>query len=151
MISRARMIAGLTLLLLAALPLSAQAQQAFVTDRIVAPLLDAPSAGAQPLAALPTGSPLTVLKRAEKYLQVRDAEGRVGWLAAEFVSRQEPAMATLLRVTDAGQRTKARRGDRALPHWAVGLLLLLTFGSGFGIGVFWLDWRIRERHGGFRV
>lgn len=81
--------ASLTLgLLLAALPLlAARARPTAVVMRRGAPLLDAASATAQPLAALREGEVVPVLDESQGFLRIEDSSGARGWTADEDLRR----------------------------------------------------------------
>lgn len=152
-------------LLLAGSALATERETHFVTDQVIAPLFRQPAVGAELVERLPTGTPLEVLDERNGYLQVRTAEGLEGWLGRRYVSGEIPAQMLLLRVAGELEFTRERLAsleqeragleeqlaERRVPLWALGLFCGIFALVGFLFGVAWLDRRIRERHGGFRV
>ncbi len=75
-------------LLLAALPLlAARARPTAVVIRRGAPLLEAASATAQPLASLREGEVVPVLDESQGFLRLEDSSGARGWTAVEDLRR----------------------------------------------------------------
>jgi hypothetical protein len=107
------------------------------------------------LAALPTGTPLEVTDMREGYFRVKVQDGQEGWISANFISEQPPAMSLLLRLREEHQRTTAEldrvKAQRRPALWIVAITGFALFGIGVLAGIAWLDHRIRVRHGGFRV
>jgi hypothetical protein len=134
-----------------------QAATRYVTDRVLAELHLQPDPASPVVATLPTGTPLQVVPGAAgDYTQVIAPGERRGWIATQLLSTEQPALATLLRLRDEQARTRAEleriRAEKAEAKlWSLVLTALGALVIGFGLGVLWLDHRIRIRHGGFRI
>lgn len=161
---RGRIVAFFALLALVVATTAMAAQTLYVTDRVVATLYATPSTAGAVLERLPTGTALHLLDQRNGFVHVRTPERREGWVAAQEVQEAVPAQALLIALSERQQRTAAaldglRRqlaqcsGDthRAAYPWWLPFALLVTLLVGIAIGMIWLDWRLRERHGGFRV
>lgn len=145
----------LLLAFLLVLPLPGRSETLYVTNRMVAPVHDVP--GGKVVAELPTGSPVELLGVTRGYARVKIDGGPVGWIARDLLTSNIPLEALLLRLADQQQRTQReleqarRHGGGPFPLWPLIIGSALMLAIGFGLGVFWLDRRIRERHGGLRV
>jgi len=144
-------------LLLAAPP--ALGQMVYVTDRIVANLYPIPVAGSRPVDRLPTGTPLEQLEKRGEFVRVRSREGTEGWMLRRHLMVDEPAQVLLLRLSEENRRLRTevadqRREEPLQPARYTGWGALLTVTGlvvGFFLGMRYLDWRFRTRHGGMRV
>ena len=167
-----RLLASVCLLLLISSPLYA-ADNYYVTDRVLADVHTQPFAGGELLGQLPTGTQVVLLGRQGNYAHVKTSDGTEGWMLAAKLQKQQPAQLLLLALTEQQEHTVAelrrartelaalrqREENRAislaqagsLPTWGFAVIMGLMLMLGFVIGVVWLDYRIRERHGGFRV
>lgn len=145
----------------------------YVTDRVLADVHSRPEAGGALLRRLPTGSPVTVLGRSGRYINVRLADGTDGWMKGSKLQEQRPAQMLLLALSEQQDRMAAqlrqlktelaelreRESRRVLPRlleheltpWGIVAAFVVVLIIGVVIGIAWLDYRIRERHGGFRV
>ena len=144
----------------------------YVTDRVLADLRAQPAARGELLERLPTGTAVRALYQDGPYLKVRAPDGVVGWVLRGKVQNEEPARLVLPELTEKHERTTAElnrvRAElqavrerianaglpwflAVIPTWLVSTLFGAMAVLGFVLGVLWLDWRHRHRHGGFRV
>lgn len=146
--------------------LSCASETLYVTDRVAAAMYPAPRAASKPLQYLPTGTILRRLVEQNDFIRVRTPEGTEGWIQRSQLQEDVPAQVVLLSLVQQHEQTireldktqqqlaeteaivQSRQGTRA---WLALVIVLITFSSGFLLGIFWLDWRLRERHGGFRL
>ena len=139
----------------------------YVTDHIQADVYPAPRAAGAPVGHLPTGTALHVLAHRGDFVRVRTADNSEGWIPARQLQEDPPAQTLLIALAAQQQRTAAelnttRRQLAALQQtmrnenptarrWWDAAALLLAALAGFLGGMKWLDWRLRERHGGMRM
>jgi len=104
-------ITGLLLLLLSA-PLSAE----YITDRLLAGVYEKPDASTEPLQALPSGTPVELLKVEGAFAQVRLPNRSEGWIEQRFISDEKPAQVMLLELqaTASELRSKLQQAETAL-------------------------------------
>lgn len=155
------------LILLPLVAVPAAAQTLYVTDRLVADLYPQPHASGTPTERLPTGTAVQVLTRRDGFVHVRTPENREGWIPSPLLQAQVPAQVALMVLGERQQHATAElarlrrqlaqaRNEAGAPRrvsspWWLFMALLATLLAGFVSGVMWLDWRLRGRHGGFRV
>lgn len=82
---------GLVLMLL-----SASLPAAYITDKLVAGLYEKPEVSDKPLKALTSGTPLEVISRKNGFVEVRTANGTVGWVEAQYLTDEKPSRTVLL-------------------------------------------------------
>lgn len=90
----------------AALAAGQAAGAAYITDKLLIGVREAPQAAAKSGALLQGGAPVEVLKREGDFLQVRTPDGTLGWVESRYVTEEKPATQLLL---DA----QARNGELA--------------------------------------
>lgn len=161
-------IGATALLLCLLLPLhSAAADTLYVTDRLAAELYPAPRAAGKPLRLLPTGTTLHALTRQGDFVRVRTPDGNEGWIQQQQLQEDMPAQVLLLSLAQQHERTAkelditrrqlaeqtraAQQNHQVSRSWWMFFAVLVSLVTGFILGIMWLDWRIRERHGGFRL
>ncbi len=93
--------------LLAAAAGAAQAETAYVTDRVFLGLYAEPGAG-KPMRSLETGTPLEVLGRTRNWARVRTPRGREGWVRSAYLVPEPPARVTMPALKEAHARLQAR-------------------------------------------
>ncbi|PKM46440.1 MAG: hypothetical protein CVV05_01825 [Gammaproteobacteria bacterium HGW-Gammaproteobacteria-1] len=156
----------LLLCLLLPLPMVA-AQTLYVTDRLAAELYPAPRAAGKPIRLLPTGTSLQVLARQGDFVRVRGSDGNTGWIHVRHLQEDMPAQVLLMSLAQQHERTAreldlarrqlaeqtraAQQNHQVSRSWWMFFAVLVSLVAGFILGIMWLDWRIRERHGGFRL
>ncbi|GAB4293149.1 MAG: hypothetical protein Kow0096_08560 [Thiohalomonadaceae bacterium] len=145
----------------------AAAETLYVTDRVAAEMYPAPRAAGKPMQLLPTGTMLQVLVQQKDFVRVRTPDGSEGWIQRQQLQEDVPAQVLLLSLAQQHERTAreldlARRqlaeqaqaiqqGHQMSRSWWMFFAVLVSLVTGFILGIMWLDWRIRERHGGFRL
>lgn len=145
----------------------AAAETLYVTDRVAAEMYPAPRAAGKPMQLLPTGTTLQVLAQQKDFVRVRTVEGSEGWVQRQQLQEDVPAQVLLLSLVQQHERTTreldlARRqlaeqtrttqqSHQMSRSWWMFFAVLVSLVTGFILGIMWLDWRIRERHGGFRL
>jgi SH3 domain protein len=138
------------------LSLGVAAETLYVTDRLLADVHATAKARGNPVAVLPTGTPVDVLETRDDRVRVR-APGEIeGWVERRLLSEEQPAMTLVLKLQEQQQRTRTEleRLKRERRNSAIGALVVVGTVAlllGFGLGALWLDHRIRVRHGGFRI
>jgi hypothetical protein len=159
---------GAALLLCLLLPFHpADAATLYVTDRLAADLYPAPRAAGRPIQQLPTGTALQVLAQQGEFIRVRTPEGSEGWIQQRQLQDDMPAQVLLLSLAQQHERTvkeldltrrqlaeqtrAAQQNHQVSRSWWMFFAVLVSLVTGFILGIMWLDWRIRERHGGFRL
>jgi len=85
----------LILLFVLFIPLSvsvvpAHAERRYVSDRLVITLREGQGKEYRRIRALKTGTPVEVLEEDGRYLMVRTEEGKVGWVAKQYISSKIP-------------------------------------------------------------
>jgi SH3 domain protein len=73
-------------------------QAAHITDKLLVGLYAKPTPGTQPIKVLPSGTPLEVLERKDKYSKVKLGDGKEGWVKSVYISNEKPARAMLLEL-----------------------------------------------------
>jgi len=103
-------------LLAATATATAGAQTMYVVDKLVAGLHEGKDQTSTLLKALPTGTPLEVLERDDKFAKVRAPDGTTGWMEADYLMKQKPAQILILEVEDKYRRTRERlaKAEKAL-------------------------------------
>lgn len=156
------------LLLCLLLPFQAGAAATlYVTDRLAADVYPAPRAAGKPIQQLPTGTTLQVLTRQGDFVRVRTRNGSEGWIHQRQLQEDMPAQVLLLSLAQQHERTAqeldstrrqlleqtraAQQNHQVSRSWWMFFAVLVSLITGFILGIMWLDWRIRERHGGFRL
>lgn len=159
---------GAALLLCLLLPFqSTVAETLYVTDRLAADLYPAPRAAGKPVQHLPTGTALQVLTRQGAFIRIRAPDGNEGWIHQRQLQEDMPAQVLLLSLAQQHERTvkeldvtrrqlaeqtrAAQQNHQVSRSWWMFFAVLVSLVTGFILGIMWLDWRIRERHGGFRL
>ncbi|MEW6645955.1 MAG: SH3 domain-containing protein [Pseudomonadota bacterium] len=139
----------------------------YVTDRVAAEMYPAPRAAGKPMLLLPTGTTLQVLLQQKDFVRVRTADGSEGWVQRQQLQEDVPAQVLLLSLAQQHERTvkeldsarrqlaeqtrAAQQSHQMSRSWWMFFAVLVSLVTGFILGIMWLDWRIRERHGGFRL
>lgn len=190
------------LLLFIALPLSAIAETAYVTDQLRLGLHRAADTSDRSFRTLQSGQEMEILSQTTNYANVRLPDGTVGYVKAAYLVTEKPA-ALIVAETQAENeklkeelaRTKSQfagpaatidalekqvaeqhaaldEGTRrvaelraqnedhlsrqeqyrySLPvSWVIGATSVCLI-AGFLAGLWWIDYRSRKRHGGFRI
>lgn len=75
------------------LTLSAQAETIYVTDRILLGVHQQPNEQSPVITSVNSGTPLTVLVRADNFIKVRTPDNQEGWVSSRFVNKDKPATA----------------------------------------------------------
>lgn len=88
----------LLILLLAAAPLTSQAETVYVTDKFYINIYTEQSKDSPVIKTIGSGAALEVLERTEEYVLVRDRPGNEGWIETRFLSTTPSAQ---LRLNDA--------------------------------------------------
>ncbi|MGE0081846.1 MAG: SH3 domain-containing protein [Thiohalomonadaceae bacterium] len=132
------------------------AETLYVTDRVLAEVHATPQARGEPLAVLPTGATVEVLETRGDRVRVQAPGVPEGWMDRRLLTKQPPAMALVLKLREQQARTqeeldRLKSERRTVSLWAMAAVGVACLLIGFVIGVLWLDHRIRERHGGFRI
>jgi SH3 domain protein len=190
------------LLLAIAMPLSAIAETAYVTDQLRLGLHRAQDTSDRSFRTLQSGQEVEILSQTRNYAQVRLPDGTVGYVKVAYLVTEKPAalivaeaQAEIERLQQDLERTKsqfagpaetigalerqvaeqqatlaegaarladleAQNADYAarqqqyrhtLPiSWVMGATGVCLI-AGFLTGLWWLDYRSRKRHGGFRI
>lgn len=159
---------GASLLLCLLLPFQVSgADMLYVTDRLAADVYPAPRAAGKPIQQLPTGTALQVLTRQGDFVRVRTQNGSEGWIHQRQLQEDMPAQVLLLSLAQQHERTAqqldstrrqlaeqthaSQQNHQVSRSWWMFFAVLVALITGFILGIMWLDWRIRERHGGFRL
>jgi SH3 domain protein len=195
-----RLTAGL--LLFIALPLSAIAETAYVTDQLRLGLHRAEDTSDRSFRTLESGQQVEILSQTRNYAQVRLPDGTAGYVKLAYLVTDKPAAlivaetqaeneklqqelartksqfagpaATIdaLEQQVAEQRAALDEGNRRLSEvraqnedyrsrqeqyryslpvsWVIGATSVCLV-AGFLGGLWWVDYRSRRRHGGFRI
>lgn len=89
-------VVTLGILLLAALPLPASAETAYVTDKLQLGLHRASDTSDRPFRTLESGQEVEILTEDRYYAQVRLPDGTVGYLKAAYLVSEKPAVLIVL-------------------------------------------------------
>ena len=82
-----RILGGVVLLLI---PLMGLAETVYVIDVIRVGLRPDQKSNSKPLDVVPSGTPLEVISRENKFVKARSPDGIVGWIADGWVTSEEP-------------------------------------------------------------
>lgn len=142
--------------LLAGAPVLAQTM--YVTDMVLANVYEDPDQR-QAIGRLPTGTPVEVIKVADGVAHVRLTPELEGWISTRWLSERAPAQSILLQLAEQHDRARLElatlrqqnRQDLRPELWLVAVIVGIALLAGFVFGAMWMDRRVRERHGGFRV
>jgi SH3 domain protein len=195
-----RLAAGLFLIF--ALPLSAIAETAYVTDQLRLGLHRAEDTSDRSFRTLESGQEVEILSQTRNYANVRLPDGTVGYVKVAYLVTDKPAALIVLqtqaeneRLQQELERTKSQfagpaatidalerqvaeqhaaleEGNRRIAElraqnadylgrqaqyrnslpvsWVVGATSVCLV-AGFLAGLWWIDYRSRKRHGGFRI
>lgn len=80
------------LILLAA---AALAEQMYVDDKLVLNVYAEPDQGSRRIATIRTGDVVDALERRDRFMRVQLADGRAGWVGANYLSARPPAILVL--------------------------------------------------------
>ncbi|HYM36170.1 MAG TPA: TIGR04211 family SH3 domain-containing protein [Steroidobacteraceae bacterium] len=81
-----------SLILLAAFAMAAQAEQMFVSDKLIVSVYAEANQDSEKIDQLESGAALEVIEKAEGYTHVHLANGRDGWIKSSYLSSQTPAI-----------------------------------------------------------
>jgi SH3 domain protein len=195
-----RLTAGLFLIF--ALPLSAFAETAYVTDQLRLGLHRAEDTSDRSFRTLESGQEVEILSQTRNYANVRLPDGTVGYVKVAYLVTDKPAALIVAqtqveneRLQQELERTKSQfagpaatidalerqvaeqhaaleEGNRRIAElrvqnsdylerqaqyrnslpvsWVVGATSVCLV-AGFLAGLWWIDYRSRKRHGGFRI
>jgi SH3 domain protein len=99
----------LVLVLASALPVAADTR--FVSDRLIITVRDGKGPGAAPLTTLPTDEPVEVLEEDAQFLKIRTREGLVGFVQAQYITKETPKPIIIERLEKEVDRLKGRMED----------------------------------------
>ena len=74
---------------------AARAEQLYVADKLVLNVYAEASQTSDKIAALETGDAVEELERAENFVHVRLGDGREGWIGANYLTAEAPAILRL--------------------------------------------------------
>ncbi|WP_027715260.1 TIGR04211 family SH3 domain-containing protein [Desulfuromonas sp. TF] len=94
------------LVLASALPVAADTR--FVSDRLIITVRDGKGPGAAPLTTLPTDEPVEVLEEDAQFLKIRTKEGLVGFVQAQYITKETPKPIIIERLEKEVDRLKGR-------------------------------------------
>jgi SH3 domain protein len=97
------------LVLASALPVAADTR--FVSDRLIITVRDGKGPGAAPLTTLPTDEPVEVLEEDAQFLKIRTREGLVGFVQAQYITKETPKPIIIERLEKEVDRLKGRMED----------------------------------------
>jgi SH3 domain protein len=100
------MVCLLVLVLAAALPAAADTR--YVSDRLIVSVRDSKGAGAETLATIATDEPVQVLEEGDQFLKVRTQEGVVGFVLAQYITKETPKPIIIDRLEKEADRLKKR-------------------------------------------
>jgi SH3-like domain-containing protein len=89
------------------------AKQRFVSDKLVLNVYSEPAQGSARVATIQTGDAVEELERVDKMVRVRLEDGREGWVGANYLVDDPPAIVRL-RQLQRQQPTAAPRTDKAV-------------------------------------
>jgi SH3 domain protein len=100
------MVCLLVLVLASALPAAADTR--YVSDRLIITVRDGKGPGAAPLTTIPTDEPVQVLEEDEQRLKIRTKEGLVGFVQAQYITKETPKSIIIDRLEKEVDRLKGR-------------------------------------------
>ena len=80
----------LTLLTALLLPVTGSAENAYVTDKLIADIYTEPGAHGEILKSIPSGSIVDVLSKEGGYAKVRTIDKVVGWIDGKYLTNEKP-------------------------------------------------------------
>jgi SH3 domain protein len=84
---------------------------AYITDKLLAGFYGSPDLTAEPIRALPNGTPMEVLEELGKLSRIRLGDNSEGWVETRFVTQEKPAKTMLLEL-QAKYATLKRQAER---------------------------------------
>lgn len=81
--------------------LSVSAEQLYVEDKLVLNVYSEPNQTSARVATIETGDAVEALERVEQFVRVQLADGREGWVGANYLSAQPPAIVKLKELQSA--------------------------------------------------
>jgi SH3 domain protein len=94
------------LVLASALPAAADTR--YVSDRLIITVREGKGPGAAPLATIPTDEPVQVLEEGDQFLKIRTPEGLVGFVQAQYITKETPKPIIIDRLEKEVDRLKKR-------------------------------------------
>ena len=101
-----RKLASLIFALLLLTPLGVSAKTYYVTDKVLVGVYEQPDTDSKLLKVIPTGTPLEILERSDKYARVRTSDGLIGWLDSTYTIDHKPAQHVVLELADKQKQTQ---------------------------------------------
>jgi SH3 domain protein len=100
------MVCLFVLVLASALPVAADTR--YVSDRLIITVRDGKGPGAAPLTTIPTDEPVEVLEEDAQFLKIRTKEGLVGFVQAQYITKDTPKSIIIDRLEKEVDRLKGR-------------------------------------------
>jgi SH3 domain protein len=100
------MVCLFVLVLASALPVAADTR--YVSDRLIITVRDGKGPGAAPLTTIPTDEPVEVLEEDAQFLRIRTKEGLVGFVQAQYITKDTPKSIIIDRLEKEVDRLKGR-------------------------------------------
>ena len=100
------MVCLFVLVLASALPAAADTR--YVSDRLIITVREGKGPGAAPLATIPTDEPVQVLEEGDQFLKIRTQEGLVGFVQAQYITKDTPKSIIIDRLEKEVDRLKGR-------------------------------------------
>ncbi|HXK56078.1 MAG: TIGR04211 family SH3 domain-containing protein [Gammaproteobacteria bacterium] len=90
---------------------------AYITDKLLAGFYSSPDLTAEPVRALPNGTPMEVLEESGRFTRIRLGDNSEGWVETRFVTQEKPAKTMLLELQAkyADLRRKLEAGGEGQP------------------------------------
>ena len=88
-----------------------QADTVYVAERIRLVMRAEVDETSPAVKTIETGVPLEVLERVERFAQVRDPQGTVGWIEARYLSPDPPARARITKLEDELAKSRAQTNE----------------------------------------
>jgi SH3 domain protein len=77
----------------------------YVTDKVLVGLYQDKSTDSGIIKVLPTGTPLEILQRDDKFAEVRAPDGNTGWVEYSYLMENKPAQLVVLELADKQKQT----------------------------------------------
>ena len=88
-----------------------RAEPMFVVDKLVLNVYAEPDQASERVATIETGDAVETLEQLDDFTRVRLADGREGWVGANYLTREAPA-ATRLQVLEKEQKAAAQKSEK---------------------------------------
>jgi len=89
-------------------PATAAADTRYVSDELIVTVRESRQPGAEVITTVHSNEPVQVLEEGDRYLKIRTAEGRVGFIQAQYITPETPKTIIIARLKEERDRLQRR-------------------------------------------